>query len=226
MADPCLAPTPRISLDLDANGALVADTVPSPDDGNGLENRNNGIWTPDRPNVAGTLPASPFDGQEMYAQPSSSRLWHVRYDSALGAPDRWVYLGGAPLIAQAEGTDSFTADSGASWHNIGDAPSLTVPYGGLYILAFGAEINSDATSLSNASAKIGVSRNGNDPIDDYTANIVVHNSLWAVGSREIPITGTFSAGDVLSINGHAAAASGNIVIRKRWIRLTPVRIRS
>lgn len=224
MADPCLAPTPRIALDLDANGALIADTIPSPDDGNGLENRNNGIWTPDRPDVRGTLPNTPFDGQEVYAQPSASRIWHVRYDVALAAPDRWVYLGGAPLIAQAEGSDTFTADSGASWHNAGDAPQLTVPFHGLYVLAFGGELNSDATSMANAVGKIGVSRNGNDPVDDYTVSVMTHDSHFQVGSREIPIVGVFSPGDILSINARADAASGNVIVRKRWIRLTPVRI--
>jgi hypothetical protein len=226
MADPCLAPTPRISLALDASGALVADIVPSADDGNGVELRNDGLWTPDRPGVVGTLPASPFDGQEQYAQPQPSRLWHVRYDASLSAPDRWVMLGGTSMITQAEGTDSFTADGGASWHNVGDAAPLTVPYGGVYMLAFGGEINSDATSIANGSAKIGVSRNGNDPVDDYTVTVITHDSLWQVGSREIPINGTFAAGDVLTINAHAAASTGNVVVRKRWIRLTPVRIRS
>lgn len=69
-------------------------------------------------------PASPLDGQEVdrYSDTTKASIWRFRYDSAQAVGEKWVFVGGAPLLVNffAPGTVGTSATyGGSSWQSSG-----------------------------------------------------------------------------------------------------------
>lgn len=77
--------------------------------------------------VATTLPASPTDGLEAILVDSLTAptyAWRFKYLSGITGADKWLFIGGAPLVAS--GNSSKTSGSFSA------LASITVPRAGIY----------------------------------------------------------------------------------------------
>lgn len=92
-----------------------------------------------------TLPASPFEAQEVYYN-TGSCVWHLVYLGATAGAYKWHYLGGAPLISTPPGV-AIGAGHG-EWVD-GNGPAITVPLGGDYDLAFTVNVGPSGASPPN-----------------------------------------------------------------------------
>ena len=113
------------------DGAIWIDTDESP-----------GTWAPTIP-VVTSLPASPYDGQEIYYQTAAMLadhvMWHFRYNAASSSTHKWEFLGGAPIVASEVFTDQTTSSTSfTDLTTVG--PTLQLPIPGVYEIAFGCAL--------------------------------------------------------------------------------------
>jgi hypothetical protein len=88
--------------------------------------------------IGTSLPVSPVDGQEFVLVDSLTAptfAWRFRYIAAK-ATNKWLFIGGAPLIAQVDTSDSFSSTSYAN-PSPNPGPSIAVPVAGDYIVGIG-----------------------------------------------------------------------------------------
>lgn len=101
--------------------------------------------------VVTALPGSPADGDEVYLQTAAMYtakvMWHLRYDST---PNKWEFLGGANMRAEATGGQTSTSGAPAAWSN---GPLLTVPVTGEYEVDFGFSGMVDSSTTYEAVAR-------------------------------------------------------------------------
>lgn len=82
------------------------------------------------------LPATPYDGQEVYygADPTNGVIWHLRYRSAASGSYKWEFIGGDRMRATQSPTATENTTSSASYGAGSGAtlPSITLPLAGDY----------------------------------------------------------------------------------------------
>lgn len=228
MAGPCLDPSPQIDLTVTGSPpALRATPILSPDAGNGLQNRTNGMWTPSAPPlVAGSLPSSPVDGDEiLYVAESTNRtLWHLRYDAAETTTYKWKFVGGFPLFAKRDPNGTIAASGGNAWTNLAASdvagPSVVLPLAGFYLMEFGAQIDAP---VDGSVAQVGVSAQGFDPANEDTASNANVRTVSVSGSRD-PLIAAIAAGTSMRLMYRAGTGTGTATYGKRWIKGTPLKV--
>jgi hypothetical protein len=148
---------------VDYENAWAAGTAYTPGDvviHNGIEylavNPSTGQTPPPSPAVAGatviplvtTLPASPFDGQEVDLTDSlltPSWVWRFRYVAA--APtNKWKFVGGPPVFSSIETIEAVsTTGAWADTPTVG--PTITLALAGDYYLEWDVAVSSATTNI-------------------------------------------------------------------------------
>lgn len=107
------------------------------------------------PTLVDALPASGYDGQEVYyvADATNGVVWHLRYREAASGSYKWEVVGGPPLFAEVVTGETTTSTSYANLATTG--PSVTVPLAGDYDVAVGAMMNNSGANASAVSYAIG-----------------------------------------------------------------------
>jgi len=173
--------------------------------------------------AVGTLPASPYDGQEVYYYISGKdSLWHLRYNAGFGDAYKWQFVGGAPLEGEYNAAVS-TAIGAVAWLDLtaGNLPQ-TAPLAGIYDMHYGANAY-QTTDATLRAVNVGLAWTGStDPATD-NAYAGVPSVNGVSGSTAILLRRTLAAGAVVKdqVQRHASQAS---TVRMRWLQLTPVRV--
>jgi hypothetical protein len=140
------------------------------------------------------LPASPFDGQEIYfiADDANGVIWHLRYRATSGSTSKWEFVGGPPMTATVDSDDTFA--EGATYVNPAPnvGPTIVVPLTGNYALTMTANFYI-ASQTAAGNANLALSIGGAVPVAPNNA------------------AGYISAGSAVTVtkNGTAATTSGN-----------------
>lgn len=85
--------------------------------------------------VVTSLPASPFDGQEVYyaADIANGIKWHLKYNATSVSIYKWEYLGGNPKFSEVlTNVGTVTSTSYVSSGSAGSMPSVVAPLAGEY----------------------------------------------------------------------------------------------
>jgi hypothetical protein len=172
--------------------------------------------------LVSTLPASPYDGQEVFflADSNSATVWHLRYRAASpSATSKWEFLGGNDLYVDPDGEDSFTNTA----YGTLAGGALTVPLRGDYQVEFGARLRTDAGATDAAAfAYFGPSAAAADDASVYVYNGSVSGmGVQSSGARirrhlQVP------AGASLGWQRRVTAGTGRI--SGRWASVRPIRL--
>lgn len=178
--------------------------------------------------VAGTyvtsLPGSPTDGQVIHyaADATNGVIWQLRYRSGATGSYKWEFIGGPPLIARVD-----TSQSKSTTGSYGDlttvGPTVTTPLAGDYDVDIGVFMASSANvaNIANASYTIGATA----PADADAIQAAWNASASTQGStghRRNRAT-AIAASTALKLQ-YKLAAAGSTSFAGRWIAITPVRV--
>lgn len=230
MPGPCLAPTPRISLDLDGvTGGLIADIVPSAVfAGNGVALRSDGLYVPGYLDLLGsgfpTIPGSPPADLLVRATPQANVSWTFRYNALDTSSTKWEFIGGADYFANIEtaGTITTSVASGTygAWQDLSGTdvvgPDFNTPFTGTYNISWGAEIN----PVGGEQAQVGISIAGADPTDNNTATASATNNTSVMRRRSVAL----NSGDRVRLNYRGTGTGSPHTFQRRWISVVPVRV--
>lgn len=165
--------------------------------------------------VATTWPTSPVIGQritQLIATASARTYWDFTYDSTPSDAYKWAFVGGHPLWA--EGTSGTFTGDGTDKAPTGQ-PSITLPFAGIWRLAFKAQIQSGTATWVRARLR----RSGVAYADAEAAN---------AGNRRITpsdvVTVTESAASVVYDVVVAADAGSPCTLNSWRIEALPVRV--
>jgi hypothetical protein len=164
-----------------------------------------------------SLPASPFDGQEVILVDvvgAATYAWRLRYVQAR-VTNKWIYLGGSPLraFAGAAGTDE-TTNSFVPTDLATVGPGVTVPVAGLYRLWM-------ASRMSNSAG-------GNFTVIYYKVGAAAAIEMGRVqpGGAHIMFSQSFDfsalAGDLVKLQYAVAAGTGYYTYRQ--IQVEPIAV--
>ena len=133
MSGPCIDNGSCIELSVVGSpGAIRATPILSPDDGNGLECRSNGLYGgASRSYVpyGGAFPGAPSDGDILDWNVTTDTLWSFRWNASAGSY-RWQFCGGSPVTA--DNTGDFSVGAGAT----NQSCAYTIQYAGVYHFRF------------------------------------------------------------------------------------------
>jgi len=181
------------------------------------------LTDPSVPLVA-VLPASPVDGQQVdyLADAANGVIWRLRYRAASASTYKWEYVGGAPLFAFNDGSNTFSTIN--TWLVVsGVACNVTLPLTGDYDISLGARMTTQGAS---AGVQFGFGLGAVDPIDS--------DSVWgfnvnAGGARPIDSVSkhrrksALVAGVVLT-GKFKQTIAGTATVSDPWIEARPVRV--
>jgi hypothetical protein len=171
------------------------------------------------PSVVTALPATPYDGQEIYfvADAANGVKWHLRYNAGSSSTHKWEFLGGAAIWAEVITQESTSAQSYANLTTVG--PSLTIPLAGDYSVHFGANI--EAAQASGWRGRVSP-----DATDAHCASAAgggsASISFGAAVAREVTLT-NLAATSGLSL-AYRSDSGISVNFFDRWIRIRPVRV--
>ena len=140
--------------------------------------------------IGTTLPSSPFEGQEFYLQVQgpnvaigtpAPQLWHLRWSGS-----GWDALSGSPLFDDAGtgGNSWVQLTINGAWYTATGRPIITVPYPGIYDVAYSSIVSRSTAATININVGIGL--DGNDPPwwTDYGAGMwFAANTLQTIGGE-------------------------------------------
>lgn len=171
------------------------------------------------------LPGSPSDGQVVYYQSAAmaavSVIWAFRYRAASADAKKWEFIGGAPLYAEVNTTETTASTTYTDVATVG--PSITAPLLGVYECEYGAQMSTAAISGNTAFAGLDV--NGAGAADTYSALISTAAAVSATGSVMRKSQHTINAGAVAKLTYRSSSASaGTISAARRWLAIRPLRV--
>lgn len=108
-----------------------------------------------------SLPAYPFDGQEVYyvADATNGIIWHLRYNAS-GGTYKWEFVGGNHLeVVQTAPAVQFTADL-ATYGAMGNMGLLSLPRPGVYDVWFNGSAQPAASSTTTWDFRVATSVTG------------------------------------------------------------------
>lgn len=182
---------------------------------------------PVTPPLVTTLPATPYNGQEVYYRPAWGSVggswqpseWHLRYAADWFAADGcgWVFVGGANLFSEGQGLVQLAANN--TWQTF-DAANLWIdlPLGGHYEIEYGAVVaNSVAGTVIYSRAIVAALA----ATDSFHTSAVA--TAYGGQTRAMPVANCAAGARVLF--QHLAATGTNSSYR-RTLRATPIRLRA
>lgn len=168
-----------------------------------------------------SLPANPYDGQEVYygADPTNGVIWHLRYRSAASGSYKWEYIGGPPMTAEVLTLESTTSTTFTTLSTAG--PTITTPLAGDYVVTIGATANNNS---SNAGALMsyaigGTSASTDDAIETYNNSAASDTGCYFRTRRKTGL----AASTALAAR-YAANVGGNASFWRRSMSITPIRV--
>ena len=162
-----------------------------------------------------SLPASPYDGQEVYYKVEEGVVWHLRYNASSGNTYKWEYLGGPPKRVEANTSRSPT--STGDWYGLvtdGASPALTFPLAGIYDVQWGAEVYTPA----NTYIYMGVNMSGAGTWKSVLAGSSTTANRYSTPMRETRTTVNAAAGGTLACYYNANSTSTAVAYRHLSIR--------
>lgn len=167
------------------------------------------------------LPGSPADGQEVVLTDSLTAptyAWHLKYVAAK-ASNRWVFLGGPPLIADTATAETTASTTYANLSGGATGPAVTVPVAGDYDVAHGwTETAGPADTAALMSYDIGA-----------TPAVDVDAARTGAGFGNPP-NGTQGRSKRKSLGAVTLTAKYRVTggtartFAERWLRVTPIAI--
>ena len=193
------------------------------------------------PYLVSTLPASPFDGQEVYyrADNTNGVIWHLRARSVANGGNAtypWEFVGGGTLISSVQGDNFASTISASTWTaiNAGTDPSITAPLAGEYVAEHTASLYIGAGTFPGF-VGLGIKVGATEPITSgdatNTANIAhlyasTAPSATLVNRRLITLTkATPGTTDIaLARYFFGITSAGSVRSRSASLTITPVRV--
>lgn len=165
-----------------------------------------------------SLPANPYDGQEVYygADPTNGVVWHLRYRSAASGSYKWDFIGGTAMRAAVDTQELTTSTSYTTLSTAG--PSITTPLAGDYDVVIGASVQS--ASAQNAFMSYAVGGTGAvdaDRIGVYGSASVVEANVFGIRRKTAVAAST-------SIASRYKVSGGTGYFAYRFMELRPVRV--
>lgn len=161
-----------------------------------------------------TTPGSPVNGQEFILTDSLTAptyYWLLKYNSTT---TKWHFIGGPPIFSEVVASENTTSNSYAALATAG--PSITLPYGGDYIITWGADISTgNATDAAFMSYDIG----GTGAVDLDAVNTT--NVGYISASRTKKKTGLTAVGLTAK---YKTTNSTSATFQNRFISAVPIRI--
>lgn len=179
-----------------------------------------------QPTFESTLPASPYDGQEIYFQDSNMAtagvVWHLRYRAG-GGTYKWEFIGGGAVYNSSSAANVSLTAVGVNTALTGDL-ALTVPLAGEYDVNVAASVyhtgNNQGIYIFPTGA--GFSGSGNGQGSSYVVQAATANTAAFAVNGVGRITCT-TAGGTLNL-GYFVGAAGGAITGRRSLSLTPVRV--
>lgn len=163
--------------------------------------------------VVSSLPGSPADGQEVYYA-TNNRLWHLRFNAALGGAQKWQVIAAPPLEAQSGTLQDISTTSYVNYQSV----ALSLPLAGTYALEIFTTWQTNGSQ--NATGLGQITYNGSNILGTYTSQplgfrrVMTHNSA--------PSYGGFPAAASLSLRAAIVDADTTMSLTLGIIRATPV----
>lgn len=200
--------TERVPLKIDYSGAGITAYT---------EYRGDGA----QPTFESTLPASPYDGQEIYFQDANMAtagvVWHFRYRSG-GGTYKWEYIGGPSLTSEVTtGETRATASYGALTT---PGPVVTLPLAGIYDV-YVAAISTTASG-SQVGAYMSYDIGGTAAVDADATSAQIIAPGWGTIATQIRRK-TFASAVALTAK-YNAKSGVSVSWGNRVISVTPVRV--
>jgi hypothetical protein len=211
------ANTPNLALPY----PVPADAVDVPRDMQALATKLDGISALVPP-VVTSLPGSPVDGQEVYYKvafnPPDYVTWHLRYESSSPLGEKWMFLGGPPLIVD-EVTEIQPSGTGTTWQPT--TPSLAfVPYG-----VYRVEVCGRVYNFTTGSGAIGLGvtfGSSGDPQIQITDTMAQGQARWLKRFGVFVFSSGGTAATCKFIANNVGGPSASIV--QRGVALFPQRL--
>jgi hypothetical protein len=181
--------------------------------------------------IVTALPGSPVDGQEIYylADATNGIVWHLRYRAfqANGTTPnpsayKWEFLGGAPLRANVDTDQTFTA--AATYVDAATVgPQITLPLAGDYTYHFNLNLYvSGQTAAGNGAA--GLSLAGAQPAVPDLGQVYLASGIGGVPARNGALLSQPAARVVKVVQSIGTALGGTPHTRMRELQIIPVRV--
>lgn len=174
--------------------------------------------------IGTTLPAVPVDGQEFVLVDSLTAptyAWRFRYLAAK-ASNRWLFVGGAPLIAEVATVENTLSSSYVALTTPG--PIITIPVAGDYHVEHGFKNNqSGATGIGVAVMSYDIGATAAVDADAIFAGLNNANFQASVAraKRKAGLAAVALTAKYKIIGG----ASGNTsMFAERWLQVTPIAV--
>lgn len=187
-------------------------------DTNHLFYSNGSLWRPADAITdinAASWPSGPVAGQrilQVIATASVRAYWEFTYDASLGDAYKWAFVGGHPIWA--EGTSGTFTGDGTDKTPAGQ-PSITLPFAGIWRIAFKAQIQSGSATWVRARLR----RSSSSYTAAEAANVA--NRLITPGDV---VTVTESAASIVYDVAVAADAGSPCTLDSWRIEALPVRV--
>jgi len=168
--------------------------------------------------IGTALPGSPADGQEAILVDSLTAptyAWRFRYLAAK-ASNRWLFIGGAPLLSEVATPDNVASASYVSLATPG--PSVAIPVAGDYQVAHGFQTPGTTSGPTLfMSYDIGATA-ANDA--DATQNQGVAGNGVSVAMRTRPKALTA----VALVSKYKGSTATSVSLLNRWLSVVPVAV--
>lgn len=161
------------------------------------------------------LPSNPSNGDMVVLTDSltaGTYQWTLKY-VADRSSNKWVFMGGNPLYAEVNTTESTAATAYTALATAG--PSVTLPVAGDYFVRHGCTVSNNASSNNDMSYDIGAS--GASTTDQCLVGSLVTAAEFYSGIREQIKTGLTAV--TLTAKYKVSAGTGSFAYR--WIAVIP-----
>lgn len=163
--------------------------------------------------VVTSLPGSPSNGDEVILVDSLTAptyAWRLIYLSGISDANKWLFIGGVPLLSEVTGAIGQGGGSGQG--DLSGGPSVSIPRAGVYDIEFGAHMG-----MNNGNAITYLVVNG-VTISQQAESTSGSGSAWSLARYTAA-----SAGLVAKLQ-YSNAASSSATFEQRKIVIRPVRI--
>lgn len=177
------------------------------------------ILLPDAPVTS--LPATPFDGQEVSfqnaAMATNGVIWRLRYRAASASVYKWECVGGPPLVSVVNAAESLANATTSDLGTLG--PDLTAPLAGEYLVAWGARIQLAAAGIAEGWMVLTIGGASTGLTASFLATAQYGGGSVIMDGVRVAV----GAGALFRCR-YATQGSLQFMFQTRWLRVTPVRV--